>query len=102
MYCKYCGKPIDDGQRFCGICGGENGMGKSYCGKCGKAISEGQATELDSNAIRNASRAERWILRDKISILYFLAGFFFPAAGFIFNDDIVRHTISGETATLHT
>lgn len=21
MYCKYCGKPLSDGARFCGFCG---------------------------------------------------------------------------------
>ena len=36
MYCKYCGKPLSDGARFCGFCGKNQDtikrkLGESYC-----------------------------------------------------------------------
>lgn len=41
MYCKNCGKEMDDQAYVCVQCGVRAGMGNKYCGRCGNAVQPG-------------------------------------------------------------
>lgn len=38
MFCKNCGKPIDDGAVICVNCGFQKGAGMNYCQNCGEQV----------------------------------------------------------------
>lgn len=38
MYCKYCGKPLSDGARFCGFCGKNQDTNKRKLGESDGSI----------------------------------------------------------------
>lgn len=42
MYCRNCGKEINEGAAICIHCGFAKGKGRVYCPKCGKEIAEGE------------------------------------------------------------
>ncbi|MBQ3573416.1 MAG: TM2 domain-containing protein [Clostridia bacterium] len=41
MYCKNCGKEINENAAICVACGFAKGTGNSYCYNCGKAVTPG-------------------------------------------------------------
>lgn len=41
MFCKNCGKPIDEGAAICVNCGFQKGAGMNYCQHCGEQIAPG-------------------------------------------------------------
>ena len=43
MYCKNCGKELNEGAAVCLSCGVQVGTGLSYCMKCGARLESGQA-----------------------------------------------------------
>lgn len=43
MYCKHCGKEIDEQAAICVACGYSNGVGKNYCWHCGSPIADENA-----------------------------------------------------------
>ncbi len=47
MYCKNCGKQIDDQAAICIACGFKNGDGNKYCYHCGKAVKDDAAVCLN-------------------------------------------------------
>lgn len=47
MFCRNCGKPINDNQAICLECGVHNGVGNLYCGNCGSSINPGAAVCLN-------------------------------------------------------
>lgn len=46
MYCKNCGKPMDDNASVCVNCGCAKGTGNSFCPNCGNATAPGAAVCL--------------------------------------------------------
>ena len=38
MYCKNCGKPMNDNQAICLGCGVQTGVGNSFCQNCGNPV----------------------------------------------------------------
>jgi len=41
MYCKNCGKEMNDNQAICLTCGVKTGVGEAYCANCGAAVAPG-------------------------------------------------------------
>lgn len=41
MYCKNCGRPIDENAAICTCCGCAKGTGTSYCHNCGQPMAPG-------------------------------------------------------------
>ena len=41
MYCRNCGKPIDEQAAICVACGYKNGDGNNYCSHCGAKVDGG-------------------------------------------------------------
>ena len=47
MFCKNCGKPMNDNQAICLECGVETGKGNSFCANCGNAVAPEAAVCLN-------------------------------------------------------
>lgn len=43
MYCKNCGKPMNDNQAICLNCGVNAGCGNKFCASCGEPVNENAA-----------------------------------------------------------
>lgn len=43
MYCKNCGKPMNDNQAICLNCGVNAGCGNKFCANCGEPVNESAA-----------------------------------------------------------
>ena len=43
MFCKNCGKEMNDNQAICLECGVKKGEGNKFCPNCGKPVNENQA-----------------------------------------------------------
>lgn len=43
MYCKNCGKPMNDNQAICLNCGVNAGCGNKFCANCGEPVNENAA-----------------------------------------------------------
>lgn len=41
MYCKNCGKEMNDNQAICLNCGVKTGVGEAYCSNCGSTVTPG-------------------------------------------------------------
>ena len=63
MYCKSCGKPLNENQSICTECGVLVGDGNSFCAHCGKEVNPnakfcmgcGVATEASKKSAKKSS-----------------------------------------------
>lgn len=54
MFCRNCGKEIDERAAICVGCGFANGTGDKFCGNCGKEVAPGAAVCMNCGfAIEN-------------------------------------------------
>ncbi len=56
MYCKNCGKVMNDNQAVCLNCGVAAGTGNTYCHNCGTQVNPGAAVCLNCGAALQAPR----------------------------------------------
>jgi RNA polymerase subunit RPABC4/transcription elongation factor Spt4 len=55
MFCKNCGREVNDNQAICLSCGVKVGDGKAFCANCGKDLPENAAVCLNCGvAVKNA------------------------------------------------
>ena len=96
MYCRNCGKEMNDNQAICLACGVPAGKGNSYCPNCGNAVSElavmcvncgvmikeekvAQPTAIKENAsngVKNLSFIPKFILTGLAILFMFIDGYF--------------------------
>ena len=82
MYCKNCGKEMNDNQAICLNCGVKTGAGTGFCANCGNALPEGAEVCLNCGvAVKGAGNGE--YLNGKILAKY-LGYDFIDAANVIF------------------
>lgn len=81
MYCKNCGKEMNDNQAICLNCGVQTGTGNAYCANCGNPVNAEAAVCLNCGvAIKKAAAAangEYLAGKDKVTmalICFFLGG----------------------------
>ncbi len=76
MFCKNCGKEMNDNQAICLSCGVKTGEGNSYCQNCGNAIAPDAAVCLNCGvAVKKAGGDLAG--KDKVTmalICFFLGG----------------------------
>lgn len=83
MYCKNCGKPMNENQAICLNCGVKAGTGNKFCPNCGNPVADGAAVCLNCGvALTGTTRAggngEYLNGQDKNTmaiICFFLGGF---------------------------
>ena len=77
MYCKGCGKEMNDNQAICLNCGVKAGTGSGYCANCGNALPAGAEVCLNCGvAVKNANGGDL-AGKDKVTIAllcFFLGG----------------------------
>lgn len=64
MYCKNCGKPMNDNQAICLNCGVNAGCGNKFCANCGEPVNENAAVCTHCGvAIKKIAQPQchRWI-----------------------------------------
>lgn len=75
MYCKNCGKEMNENQAICLACGVKKGEGSTFCANCGQTVAEGAEVCLSCGvAVKNANDLAG---KDKVVILlvcFFLGG----------------------------
>ena len=57
MFCKNCGKPMNDNQAICLNCGVATGVGNNFCPNCGGAVNPGAAFCLNCGIALQAPAA---------------------------------------------
>lgn len=55
MYCKNCGKEMNENQAICLNCGVSKGKGNTHCSNCGAPLTEGAAVCLNCGVAVNKS-----------------------------------------------
>lgn len=78
MFCKNCGKEMNDNQAICLACGVKTGDGSAFCQNCGNAVAEGAEVCLSCGVAIKKSNSEYLAGKDKLVIvlvLLFLGGF---------------------------
>lgn len=67
MFCKNCGKEMNDNQAICLNCGVKTGEGKAFCENCGNALPENAAVCLNCGvAVNNAPVVDPSIQKSKL------------------------------------
>lgn len=67
MFCKNCGKEMNDNQAICLNCGVKTGEGKAFCENCGNALPENAAVCLNCGvAVNNAPVIDPSIQKSKL------------------------------------
>lgn len=78
MYCKNCGKEMNDNQAICLNCGVKTGVGETYCANCGSAVTPGAEVCLNCGvAIKKGSNNGDYKGLGKVGmalICFFLGG----------------------------
>ena len=77
MYCKNCGKEMNDNQAICLNCGVKTGDGTKFCANCGNEISEGAEVCLSCGVAVKKSASGNLAGKDKVTIAlicFFLGG----------------------------
>lgn len=92
MYCKNCGKKMNDNQAICLKCGVKTGDGKKYCQNCGKEVLENAVVCLNCGvAIKNnVSVSMNGEYGGQSKLVIALVCFFFGSIG-------IHNFIMGET-----
>lgn len=74
MYCKSCGKEMNDNQAICLNCGVKKGEGNAYCANCGQPVQPGADVCLNCGVA--AKRSGNYGGQDKttMAILCFFLG----------------------------
>ena len=88
MYCKTCGKEMNENQIICLGCGCEKGTGTKYCANCGKELTEnayacmncGVAADFGS-AKKNSGLKSDWCPSDKEPVLVIVLAILLGAFG---------------------
>lgn len=89
MFCKNCGKPMNDNQAICLNCGVKTGVGEGYCANCGNAVAPGAEVCMSCGvAIKKGGSNDDYKGMGKIGIA--LICFFFGGIG-------IHNFILGET-----
>ena len=81
MYCRNCGKPLNESQILCVSCGAVRGSGNRFCEDCGKSLAEHRFRR--PKVSQKNPRADRWRENDGRSKSLAAAGFWIFPAGFI-------------------
>ena len=78
MFCKNCGKEMNDNQAICLNCGVKTGAGNAFCANCGNAVAPNADVCLSCGvAIKGAANGEYLAGKDKVTmalICFFLGG----------------------------
>ncbi len=78
MFCKNCGKEMNDNQAICLNCGVKTGDGSAFCANCGNALPENAEVCLNCGvAVKSAKAAGDLGGQDKVTmalICFFLGG----------------------------
>lgn len=90
MYCKTCGKEMNDSQVVCLSCGCEKGTGQNYCAKCGAKLNKdaavcmscGVSADFGSKKSSSLSKGnDGWCPADKDKMVAIILAFFLGAIG---------------------
>lgn len=90
MYCKNCGKEMNDNQAICLNCGVKTGVGTAYCANCGNALPENAEVCLNCGVAVKKAGANGDYLNGKDKIMIALLCFFLGGWG-------VHNFVLGET-----
>ena len=90
MYCKNCGKEMNDNQAICLNCGVKTGVGTAYCANCGNALPENAEVCLNCGVAVKKTAANGDYLNGKDKIMIALLCFFLGGWG-------VHNFVLGET-----
>ena len=89
MYCKNCGKEMNENQAICLNCGVKTGAGEAYCANCGAAVAPGAEVCMSCGvAIKKGGNNGDYKGMGKVGIA--LICFFFGGIG-------IHNFILGET-----
>ncbi len=67
MFCRNCGKEIDERAAICVGCGFANGTGDKFCGNCGKEVAPGAAVCMSCGfAIENKPVVDPSLQKSKL------------------------------------
>lgn len=79
MFCKNCGKPMNDNQAICLNCGVDVNTGNAYCAYCGSPVSPEASVCLNCGVAINKKKAgDNLGGKDKVTVILvclFLGGF---------------------------
>ena len=82
MFCKNCGKPMNDNQAICLECGVKAGDGKQYCANCGQPVAEQATVCLNCGvAIANNGGVNGAYLNGQDKVVIALVCFFLGGIG---------------------
>lgn len=77
MYCKSCGKEMNENQAICLNCGVKTGDGTSFCSNCGNSLTPGADVCLGCGVATKKTPANDLAGKDKVTIAlicFFLGG----------------------------
>lgn len=69
MFCKNCGKEINENQAICLSCGVKKGTGSTFCENCGQTVAEGSDVCLNCGVAVKKGGAGDLAGKDKTMIL---------------------------------
>ena len=72
MFCKNCGKEMNDNQAICLKCGVKTGEGNKYCWNCGNPVNENAEVCLSCGVAVNKANGEYLAGKDKVLIVVLL------------------------------
>lgn len=81
MYCRNCGKQIDEKAAICVSCGYKNGDGKEYCYHCGKKVDAGAQVCLSCGYALEKARKQEGSVGTKSKMIAGLLGIFLGGIG---------------------
>ncbi len=77
MYCRNCGKELNDNQAICLSCGVKTGDGNAFCDNCGNPVSPDASVCLNCGVSLKNAAANDLAGKDKVTIAllcFFLGG----------------------------
>ena len=81
MYCKNCGKQIDEQAAICVSCGYKNGYGKNYCYHCGAKVDGGAQVCLSCGYALTKENESKKLVGTKSKLTAGLLGIFLGGIG---------------------
>ena len=90
MFCKNCGKEMNDNQAICLNCGVKTGEGSAFCSNCGGAVAPGAEVCMNCGVAIKKAAAAAGNLGGKDKIVMALVAFFVGGFG-------VHNFMMGET-----
>ncbi len=81
MYCRNCGKPIDEQAAICVACGYKNGDGNNYCSHCGAKVDGGAQVCLACGYALVRKNAQNATVGEKSKLTAGLLGIFLGGFG---------------------